>query len=290
MNILNLIGVFALFSFSVVETISTERIAAIYDNHSLKIEASQEDFFDNDKQEIEISYNEISVFQLLSDGDASFTAFKNLNIDYSINIPKYIYENDEYLLADNINNYLKIERIIFWDEFRYNISEISGLTRYETNFFYELILTYYYYSDTSNTYTPYYFNSYYQRYDITGYAPTSVFIYGSDSIGIYKNYTLNYETRIGESFFALNNSYNLGFENGEEIGYENGYIQGEKDGYKEGYSAGHRFNNILQIIQRAFDIAAGILNIEIFPGITLGLCFGIPLILSIVYFVLRWFR
>ena len=80
----------------------------------------------------------------------------------------------------------------------------------------------------------------------------------------------------------------------EEIGYENGFIYGQQIGYNDGYNdgvvSGSNNFNILNLIRSLFDLVWGVLNVEMLPNIKLIYIVSIPLILSVIKFILGWFR
>lgn len=97
--------------------------------------------------------------------------------------------------------------------------------------------------------------------------------------------------------------YDEGYNNGYSNGYSNGYDEGNEDGYDvgydEGYDVGYDVGNEdgyqrkylpLDIIKKAIDIVVNIFSLQILPGVPLAVAFGVPLVLSIVFFVLRLFR
>jgi hypothetical protein len=79
------------------------------------------------------------------------------------------------------------------------------------------------------------------------------------------------------------------------IDYENGYIKGQKLGYNLGYDDGVSTQATKQLtstgwIQNIFGGISSLLNIQIFPGVTIGIIVGIPFVISLAYFVIRAFR
>lgn len=80
----------------------------------------------------------------------------------------------------------------------------------------------------------------------------------------------------------------------EEIGYNNGYNYGLEIGYNNGYNdgviSGSNNFNILNLIRSLFDLVWDALNIEMLPNIKLIYIVSIPLILSVIKFILGWFR
>jgi hypothetical protein len=79
------------------------------------------------------------------------------------------------------------------------------------------------------------------------------------------------------------------------IDYENGYIKGQKLGYNLGYDDGKDAQATQQLtstgwIGSIFSGISSLLNIQIFPGVTIGIIVGIPFVISLAYFVIRAFR
>lgn len=122
------------------------------------------------------------------------------------------------------------------------------------------------------------------------------------NIGYNKGYDVGYVEGL-----TLNNAYSVGYQegfrqgelSGFELGRQQGIIEGAEEaynmGFQDGYDVGEQAGidskyKVVDIIKRAFEIVVIILRIEILPGVPLAVAFGIPLILSIVFFVLRMFR
>lgn len=79
------------------------------------------------------------------------------------------------------------------------------------------------------------------------------------------------------------------------IDYERGYFIGEKDGYQTGYEKGKDEQATQQLtstgwIQNIFSGFQSFFNLQILPGVSIGLIVGIPFIISLAYFVIRAFR
>lgn len=76
--------------------------------------------------------------------------------------------------------------------------------------------------------------------------------------------------------------YNNGFEYGQQIGFNQGYNQGVIDGSND--------FNLLDFIRSLCDLLWSVLNVEMLPHIKLIYIVSIPLVLSVVRFILGWFR
>lgn len=90
------------------------------------------------------------------------------------------------------------------------------------------------------------------------------------------------------------NLYDIGFDSGYQDGYNNGYDYGLEIGYNNGYNdgviAGSNDFNLLNFIRSLCDLLWGVLNVEMLPNIKLIYIVSIPLVLSVVRFILGWFR
>ena len=84
---------------------------------------------------------------------------------------------------------------------------------------------------------------------------------------------------------TMKSNYLDGFAEGKKVGYSNGY----SEGYSKGQE-GSETKGFLNVFTGLFNSLGGVLNIQIFPNFTLGMMFGIPLIILCVYGVLKLFR
>lgn len=79
------------------------------------------------------------------------------------------------------------------------------------------------------------------------------------------------------------------------LGYDRGYYDGKLDGYDEGYydkedeynATDSAFQKVWNIISNAFASVFNVFNIELFSGIKLFHILAIPLIISVLYFVIK---
>lgn len=79
------------------------------------------------------------------------------------------------------------------------------------------------------------------------------------------------------------------------LGYDRGYYNGKLDGYDEGYydkedeynATDSAFEKVWSIISNAFASVFNVFNIELFSGIKLFHVLAIPLIISVLYFVIK---
>lgn len=97
------------------------------------------------------------------------------------------------------------------------------------------------------------------------------------------------EISYGAPYYSLAQSeYTRGVSNG----YANGYANGVKVGYDQGFNANG--GNVSRETATAFDYIGGAINvvapimeIEVLPHITLGLCFSIPLVLTLIMVIFK---
>lgn len=83
---------------------------------------------------------------------------------------------------------------------------------------------------------------------------------------------------------SYQNGYDYGYEIGKQQGEELGYL----DGYDEGIIAGGNINSV-EWLKSTFNSVAAVLTIEPFPGLSFATILSIPLIVSVVKFILGWF-
>ena len=91
---------------------------------------------------------------------------------------------------------------------------------------------------------------------------------------------------------ASKNNTGEGYQEGYDAGYELGKSQGEEIGYIEGYDqgviAGGNINSV-EWLKNTFSAVADVLTIEPFPGLSFATILSIPLIVTVVQFILGWF-
>lgn len=95
-------------------------------------------------------------------------------------------------------------------------------------------------------------------------------------------------------FNTINAGYSNGYDSGWDKGYQSGVNYGQELGYNNGYNdgviAGSSDFNILNFIRSLFDLIWGVLSVEMLPNIKLVYIVAIPLVLSVIKFILGWFR
>jgi len=120
-----------------------------------------------------------------------------------------------------------------------------------------------------------------------------------DDLGVSTAYTNGYNA-------GYSAGYSAGYDDGFDYGYVVGENDGEEDGYSAGYSAGYTLGysegsdfgytqheldgGIMGFIGRAFDTVQTFLNVEVFEGITLGALILWPLVLGVLFFMLKMFK
>lgn len=115
--------------------------------------------------------------------------------------------------------------------------------------------------------------------------------------GFYIN---NYE---GEGFnddygviFSTGNIYQSIRQEGFDSGFTNGWTNGRVDGFDSGYQAGlnsagdYAQGGAFNFITSAFECVSSIMDIEVLPHVTLGLCFSIPLVFTLILVIFRLVR
>lgn len=104
-----------------------------------------------------------------------------------------------------------------------------------------------------------------------------------------------------KSYSMLLRDYSTGYEQGYADGqgnqYDSGYSDGFEVGSSKGYSVGYdeavsRFsdNATSSVFMPVLNSVASVMKMEIFPNVKLGYILGIPLILGLVFFVLKFFK
>lgn len=91
-------------------------------------------------------------------------------------------------------------------------------------------------------------------------------------------------------YAGYNNGYDAGWDKGYESGFDYGQELGYNNGYNDGVIAGSNNFNILDFIRALFDLIWGVLSVEMLPNIKLVYIVAIPLVLSVIKFILGWFR
>lgn len=71
----------------------------------------------------------------------------------------------------------------------------------------------------------------------------------------------------------------------EEIGYNKGYLQGKNDTLNDG--SGVALFDAFTLIGKGFEVWNPILNMQIIPGFTLGVFIAIPIIIGVVFIVIK---
>lgn len=107
--------------------------------------------------------------------------------------------------------------------------------------------------------------------------------------GSNEGYISGYETGYQEGYQeGLNQENNEAFLTGYEQGFEDGKIEGYQEGFEEGANSGS--SDIIKLLEQIFKSMDQILSVEILPNIKIWYLIGIPLVLSILHFILGWFR
>lgn len=87
-------------------------------------------------------------------------------------------------------------------------------------------------------------------------------------------------------------NYDIGYHNGYEEGEKSGYQEGEKSGFDNGYKAAVSEGKIgsYNWLTSTFNTLKNIFELELLPGLKLGYLIGIPFVITLVAFIISWFR
>lgn len=112
---------------------------------------------------------------------------------------------------------------------------------------------------------------------------------------VYLNYGVFGVSRFddfGEIFVEIQTEGNMTYGQGYNSGYSTGYNSGYQTGYQEGQAApsDQRQNSVFDLLTGAFNAIAGILNINILPGLTLGVLLFTPVIVTIIIVVVKMIK
>lgn len=85
---------------------------------------------------------------------------------------------------------------------------------------------------------------------------------------------------------------NVAYQNGYNSGYQAGYVNGNNAGYTLGVNTQIDGNTAtaFSYVTQAFNAVGGILELEVLPHVSLGLCFSIPLILVLIMTIFKLVR
>lgn len=100
----------------------------------------------------------------------------------------------------------------------------------------------------------------------------------------------DFQIYFNTDYAGYNNGYDSGWDKGYESGYNYGLEIGYNNGYNEGVIVGSNNFNILNLIRSLFDLLWDVLSVEMLPNIKLIYIVAIPLVLSVIKFILGWFR
>lgn len=92
---------------------------------------------------------------------------------------------------------------------------------------------------------------------------------------------------------------------GDSASYNEGVLNGYYNGYNKGYNTAEEYylkkiddlgianeglTNYGNVLKKVFDMSANLLNVQVFPGITIGLILGLPLLLGIFLVIMKFIR
>lgn len=116
----------------------------------------------------------------------------------------------------------------------------------------------------------------------------NVYSYPTDKVMLLQKQVGNNYVYLGMLSDSEFGSYQEGYASGRQVGY----VEGKQIGYDEGYAVGSTgvSNNPFQLISNAFSSLANILNIQLIPGLTLGVIFFAPITITLIIVIVRMFR
>ena len=113
----------------------------------------------------------------------------------------------------------------------------------------------------------------------------------------YRAYYLNKLNSNQINTESFNIGYQQGLSEGDLNGYDRGYTIGKEEGYNNGYNTGKQdgiatkgenvWSNANEFIKNIFVGIFDILSIEILPNVSLGTFVVIPLIFSVLFFIVK---
>lgn len=115
------------------------------------------------------------------------------------------------------------------------------------------------------------------------------FIMAEPFVGGFANTTSSItSTNIIYDYDSLySTGYNEGVDVGFDNGYEEGYEEGKTEGYEEGKTEGQFLNNVISWFGSIWDALKNLFTLEIAPNVSIGLVFGIPIFIGLLWFLLR---
>lgn len=228
--------------------------------------------YSNNGDLIALAYmDDRDLITLLVNNKVDFLLFDNTNTNISCSVQAVDYK------ANNGNYYVIEDGEVMADYLQYDETDGSPLYYNNTSF-----------GDYNVTLNQYYSKSVFDFSNIRGdnYRLNSLPIRG-ENIAFY-DYGLTLTGNVdylnfsyGNPTFQMQNYY---YENGYTNGYQAGYVNGNSDGYTLGINSQVDGNTYTAFgyVSQAFNAVGGILELEVLPHVTLGLCFSIPLILILI--------
>jgi hypothetical protein len=97
---------------------------------------------------------------------------------------------------------------------------------------------------------------------------------------------------------GYNTGHEEGYNGGYEEGYNAGYNSGHEDSYNFGYNEGYKVGvtdgsknfGIWDLFSNAFGSIGNVLNIQLFPGVTLGLILSVPIVFAFLLWLIHVLR
>lgn len=157
-----------------------------------------------------------------------------------------------------------------------------------------------YYETQVNAFSVNLASEYHSVYDFTNTTDGDNFRSNSFSIGniaTYYYHVFNINGNVDDLQIGIGTPLSDVDYLAQETAYNNGYLKGRQEGYLEGYDLGassggvdaHTYN-AFGYISQTFRGVTSLLEIEVLPHITLGLCFSIPVVLVMILVLFRMLK
>lgn len=113
----------------------------------------------------------------------------------------------------------------------------------------------------------------------------------------YYYHIFNIEGNVTNLQIGYGTPFNDEYDTGYTVGYRSGENKGYRDGYNDGIEIGQTLGgvdantyNAFGYIGQTFQSISSIMEIEVLPHITLGLCFSIPFVLVMIMVLFRMLK
>lgn len=219
--------------------------------------------------------NKENHYNLIVNNKVDFVYFENVGISSStihVVMCKYVLANSSELILEDGNMYYGYLNRGYDSQELFNTEEY-GAYEYTLNGGYKSIY------DFTQTQSGTNF-----RNDSVIVASNDAYYYNAfDISGDISNLKIGYGTPFYDNYedgvtFGTNN----GYRNGYQVGYNDGYIVGSTTGGVDANTY-----NAFGYIAQTFNAIGGIMEIEVLPHVSLGLCFSIPFVLVMIMVIFK---